>query len=194
MPALLAGLALAPAGAGWAAARLARARSRLPLELPLDAAAHAVVDAHRELGELSDAAAASLMIEPRVSGYLRCVLKDATPEESERFAAALEELAATSDNPRYLVGRPLAEPGVGAGALLGRVIARRPPFPERLHPVPHDLARRKQRAEAFHRARRRRTGPGRLVFTQRSEAGREARAAAAAQDGGYAAIVRDIWV
>jgi superfamily II DNA or RNA helicase len=194
MPALLAGVALAPAGAAWAAARLARARSRLPLELPLEAAAGAVVDAYRELAEMSDAAAASLAIEPRTSGYLRCVLTEATPEESERFAAAVEELAGVSDNPRYLVGRPMAEPGVGATQLLGRVLARRPPFPERLHPVPHDLARRKERAEAFHRAWRKRMGPGRLVFTQRSDEGREARAVAAGEDGGYDTLVRDIWV
>ena len=194
LPALLAGLALAPAGAAWAAARLSRARGRLPLVLPLDTAAEVVVDAYRELGELSPEAAASLAIEPRASGYVRCVLTAATPAESERFAAALEELAGVSENPRYLVGRPLAEPGVGAAALLGRVLTRRPPFPERLHPVPRDLARRKDRAEAFHRAWRRRIGPGRLVFAQRSDEGRAARAAAAAEDGGYDTLVRDVWV
>ena len=129
-----------------------------------------------------------------MSGYVRCVLTAATPEESQAFATALEELAGVSDNPRYLVGRPLAEPGVGASRLLGRVLTRRPPFPERLHPVPHDLARRKERAEAFHRAWRRRMGPGRLVFTQRSDEGREARASVAGEDGGYDTLVRDIWV
>jgi hypothetical protein len=83
---------------------------------------------------------------------------------------------------------------VGGWALLGRVLRRRPPFGERLHPVPADLARNKERAEAFHRAWRRQVGPGRLVFTQRSEEGREARAEAAAEDGGYETLLRDVWV
>jgi len=62
------------------------------------------------------------------------------------------------------------------------------------HAVPADLARRKERAEAFARAWRRHVGPGRLVFTQRSEEGREARAEAASADGGYETLVRDVWV
>ena len=190
----LAGLGIAVAGLGWAALRLRRARERLPLTLPLDAAARSVVDAYRELGELSDAAAGSLVIEPRTSGYLRCALTEATPEESARFAAALDELAGVSDNPRYLVSRPLPDPEAGVGTLLGRVLTRRPPFPVRHHPVPADLARRKERAEAFARAWRGHLGPAGLVFTQRSEEGRRARAEAAADDGGYETLVRDIWV
>jgi superfamily II DNA or RNA helicase len=191
---LLGGLALIPAGLGWAAARLGAARRRIPLVLPLDGAARAVCDAYRALDEMSAEAAGSLSIEPRASGYLRCELTAATPEEGRRFAAALDELASVSDNPRYLVTRPLAEPGVGAVELLGRVLRRRPPFAERLHPVPADLARRKERAEAFLRAWRRHVGPGRLVFTQRSEEAHEARAEAAAEDGGYETLLRDIWV
>ena len=190
----LAGLAVAAAGLGWAALRLRRASRQLPTVLPLDRAARAVVDAYRELGELSDAAAASLVIEPRASGYLRCVLTEATPEESARFADALDELAGVSDAPRYLVARPLPEPGAGVLTLLGRVLMRRPPFPVRHHPVPADLARRKERAEAFARAWRRHLGPTGLVFTQRSEEGRRARAEAAAEDGGYETLVRDVWV
>ena len=74
------------------------------------------------------------------------------------------------------------------------MLTRRPPFDERLHPVPKDLARKKERAEAFARAWGRHVGPGRLVFTQRSEEGREARAEAASADGGYETLVRDVWV
>jgi hypothetical protein len=190
----LAALAVAAGGLGWAALRLRRASRRLPLVLPLDRAARAVVDAYRELGELSDAAAASLEIEPRASGYLRCVLTAATPEESARFADALDELAGTSEAPRYLVSRPLPEPGTAATTLLARVLLRRPPFPVRHHPVPADLARRKERAEAFARAWRRHLGPSALTFTQRSDEGRRARAETVADDGGYETLVRDIWV
>jgi hypothetical protein len=190
----LAGLVLVAAGLAWAALRLRRAEARLPLVLPLDRSARAVVDAYRALGELSDAAADSLLIEPRTSGYLRCVLTEATPEESRRFAAALDELAGVSDAPRYLVTRPLPDPGAGALTLLGRVLRRRPPFPVRHHPVPADLARKKERAEAFAHAWCRQYGPAELVFTQRSEEGRRARAEAAAEDGGYETLVRDVWV
>ena len=192
--ALLGGLLLAPAGLAWAAVRLREAKKKMPLVLPLDAAARAVADAYRALGEMSDEAAASLRIEPRASGYLRCELSAASPDEGKRFAAALDELVSISDAPRYLVSRPLADPRRGAFGLLGRVLTRRAPFDERMHPVPEDLARRKERAEAFARAWRRHVGPGRLVFTQRSDEGRELRAEAASSDGGYETMVRDVWV
>ena len=190
----LLGLAVTALGLGWAALRLGRARDRLSLVLPLDGAARAVVDAYRDLGELSEAAARSLEIEPRSSGYLRILLTQATPEESASFADALDELAGVSEAPRYLVTRPLPDPDARALALLGRVLARRPPFPARHHPVPADLARRKERAEAFGRAWRRHVGPGELIFTQRTDEGRRARAEAAADDGGYETLVRDVWV
>ena len=191
---LLALLAVVPLALGWAAFRLGRAQKKLPTVLPLDRSARAVVDAYRELGEMSDAAAGSLTIEPRASGYLRCVLSQASPEESARFANALDELVTVSDAPRYLVSRPLPDPGAGAGELLVRVLARRPPFPVRHHPVPADLARNKERAEAFARAWARQIGPTDLIFTQRTDEGRRARAEAAAEDGGYETVVRDIWV
>ncbi|HEX6024531.1 MAG TPA: DEAD/DEAH box helicase family protein, partial [Solirubrobacter sp.] len=140
--ALLGGLALAPAGLAWAAARLWGAKKRMPIVLPLTAAARSVIDAYRELGEMTEEAAASLRIEPRASGYLRCELSAAAPEEGKRFAAALDELVSVSDAPRYLVSRPLPDPRRGPTAMLGRVLLRRPPFDERLHPVPADLARR----------------------------------------------------
>ena len=187
---LAGGLAVALAALGWAALRLRRAQQRLPLVLPLDGAARAVADAYRALGELSDDAAGSLVIEPRASGYLRVALTRAMPEESERFATALDELVSVADAPRYLVGRPLPDPSAGAAALLGRVLLRRPPFPLRHHPVPADLGRRKERAEAFARAWAHHLGPARLVFTQRTDEGRQARAAAAADDGGYETVVR----
>ena len=99
-----------------------------------------------------------------------------------------------SDAPRYLVGRPLADPRRGALGLLGRVLTRKPPFDERLHPVPADLGRNKERAEAFARAWRRHVGPGRLVFTQRSEEGHEARAEAPRPTAATRRWCSDVWV
>ena len=60
--------------------------------------------------------------------------------------------------------------------------------------MPADLGVRKDRAEAFARAWSRHLGPTALVFTQRTDEGRRARAEAAAHDGGYETLVRDIWV
>jgi hypothetical protein len=45
--------ALLPAGLAWAAARLGRVRAQLADALPLDRAAHAVLDAYQALGEMS---------------------------------------------------------------------------------------------------------------------------------------------
>jgi Type III restriction enzyme, res subunit len=183
-PPLLAGVLLAPAGLGWAALRLRAARQRLPLVLPLDRAARAVAGAYEELGELSAAAAASVDFAPRVAGWLRCTLPAATPEESARVVSALAEVLGPTGDAGHLVGRPLAEPGVGAGALLGRVLRRRPPFPERLHPVPADLGRSPERAAAFARAWTRWVGPGRLV----------AAGSPPAEDSGWETMFRDMWV
>jgi superfamily II DNA or RNA helicase len=185
-PVLFAGVALAPLGLGAAAFRLGRTRKRIAAVLPLDAAARAVADAYKELGELSTEAAASLSLDPRASGFVRCQLTAAGAEESRRFAAALEELLGVSDAPRFLIGRPLADPSVGSAALLGRVLARKPPFDEVLHPVPKDLARDQERADAFARAWRKHLGPGRLVEAESHEGGVEA--------GGYETLLRDVWV
>jgi hypothetical protein len=184
-PALFAGVVLAPLGLGVAAFRLGRAKRRLPAVIPLDAAGRAVADAYKELGELTPEAAGSLALDARASGFRRCELTAATAEESRRFASALEELLGDAESSRCLIGRPLADPAVGSAALLGRVLARRPPFDERLHPVPHDLARDDERAEAFARAWRRHLGPGRLIATEDG---------AAAEAGGYETLLRDVWV
>ena len=191
---LAAGVVLAVGGLAWAAVRLGRARERLPVVLPLDSAARSVIDAYKELGELSDAGAASLAIEPRESGYLRCVLTEATPEESARFATALDELRRGRGRPA-LPGHPPAARSrhrVGDPALARAAAAAAVPGPP---PPRADRPRRPQGPRGGVRARLgRHLGPTALVFTQRSDEGRRARAEAAAHDGGYETLVRDIWV
>ena len=178
--ALLAGLLLAPAGLGVAAARLRRMRDRLPRELPLDGAARAVAGAYGDLGEL--APGASPVIASRAPGHLRIRLEDATPEESHAFVAALLELVGSAPPAGPTVTRALPDPDAGAMTLLRRVLTRRPPFALARHAVPRDLAREPERAEAFAGAWRRHVGPTRL------EPG------GTPDDGGYAAVRLDAWV
>jgi len=192
-PLALIGLALVPAGFGWAYARLARTRRQIQETLPLDLAAHAVRDAYRELGELSDEAAASLAIEPRASGYLRVWLKEATPEEAARFTTALNDVIDPAAFPRYLVSRLVPGRRSIASALL-QTLRVRPPFEHRWVAVPADLGRHKDRAQVFAGAWQRWLGPSELVFTQRTEAGKDALAAAGAQSSDYEARTRRVWL
>jgi hypothetical protein len=74
------------------------------------------------------------------------------------------------------------------------VLTRREPFERRWHAVPADLARRKERAETFAAAWRRWLGPSELRFTQRSERGRAALAAAAAQGVDHETRRRRVWL
>jgi len=192
--AALTGLVVVPAALAWASGRLGRTQRELADALPLDLAAHAVCDTYRELGEFSQQAAGSLAIEPRASGYLRCYLREATPEESERFTNALDQVVSTVAFPRYLVSRLVPTAERGRIALLARSLLRRPPFEVQWAAVPEDLGRNKQRAEIFAQAWRRWLGPSELRFTQRSSDGRATLAAANAQAADYDTSARRIWV
>jgi hypothetical protein len=191
-PIALAVLAAVPAAVAWAYARLARTRREIQETLPLDFAAYAVRDAYRELGELSENAAASLAIEPRASGYLRVWLRHATPEESARFTTALDDVVDPAGFARYLVERLVPGRRTTLSALL-RTLTFRPPFDSLWVPVPLDLGRRKERAVVFARAWRGWFGPGELVFTQRTAEGKAALAAVDAQSADYEARTRRIW-
>lgn len=193
-PAWLAYLAVAAAPSGLAGWRLARAQRWLDDALPLDLVAHAICDAYRDLGELTEQAAASLAIEPRASGYLRCYLRAATPEESARFASALDGALTPGDFPRYLISRLVPAPGRSPLRPLGRLLARKPPFERRWVAVPDDFGRTRQRAQAYARAWQRWLGPSALQFTQRTPAGRQAAADADAQRSDYQTSSRRIWV
>jgi hypothetical protein len=162
--------------------------------VPLDLVAHAVAEAYWAIGELSGAALASLSVEPRASGYLRCVLGEATPQESERFAIALDQALGPIAAPRYLVSRLASNPDRGGVALLGLTLARRRRFDELWHAVPDDLGRNRARAAAYAKAWKRWLGPSRLMFTQRSDEGRRALADAASQLFEYETHGRQVWV
>ncbi len=191
-PLALAGLAVAGGAAAWAGANVRRARDVMTDAAPLDLAALALAAALGETGEIGAAAAASLEIEPRASGYLRCSLARGNAQENAAFSAALDELLGPVANPRYLVSRLVLDAEGDAAltlrALLGRRVGR-----IRWHAVPAELGRKKERAETFASAWRRRLGPSELVFTQRSDAGRRALAEAVAQDDAFELLLRDVW-
>ncbi len=192
-PLLLAGLLPA---AGLAAAALRRARrstALLPAAAPLDRVARAICDAYVSLGELRPEAAASLTFEPRASGYLRCRLHRATPEEAARVTAALDAMLGPVERPRYLLSRLVAPPDPSAPDLLRVAAGSTAPLTTTWHAVPDDLGRRKERAAALADAWRRWLGPATLRFTQRDEPGRAALAEAAAQEWSYDTQRRAVW-
>ena len=192
-PVALAALLPAAALAGVGAARARRAATRYPAAAPLDRIARAVCDAYAALGELRPEAAASLTFEPRASGYLRCLVRAATPEEAARVTAALDALLGPVERPRYLVSRLIAPPDPSALTALRLAAGARGPLVEAWHAVPDDLGRRKDRAEAFAAAWRHWLGPAELAFTQRDGPGREALATAVAQDWSYDTQRRAVW-
>jgi superfamily II DNA or RNA helicase len=193
-PVALVGLVIVAEALAWAGLRLAQVQRTLSGAVPLELVAQAICTAYAELGELTEQAAQSLAIEPRASGYLRCYLRSATTQESERFSRSLDQALSPAGFPRYLVSRLVPDPTRGSLALLIRLISRKPPFESRWVPVPDDFGRTKQRAEAYARAWQRWLGPSELQFTQRSDAGRAAVAGAQAQSADYQVSSRRIWV
>ncbi|MEZ5079623.1 MAG: DEAD/DEAH box helicase family protein [Thermoleophilia bacterium] len=184
-----AALAGVPFAAGWLARRRHAAARLLEPELPLDLVAGAIRDAYVALGEISEASGASLVIEPRSSGYLRVWLASATPAEAARFASALEDLLDPSA-PRYLVSRPV--PPLGTGASLRIAFGRRWTAPHWI-PVPADLGRRKDRAQAFADACERWLGRGLLVSATRTAEGQDAFARAHETGASMDVVRRRVW-
>ena len=192
-PLALLAVAALPAAGAWAAARLEADAALHPVRPPLERIAAAVAGAYVALDELRPAAAASLAVEPRSSGFLRCRLREATPQESERFAAALEQALEGGRTARWLHTRRVAVPAPGRWTRLGRALARRPVFDDLWTAVPDDLATHRDRAEAYAAAWRRNVGPTTLLFAHRGE-GRDARAAAEAEHADFDVQVREVWV
>ncbi|MBJ7519986.1 MAG: DEAD/DEAH box helicase family protein [Solirubrobacteraceae bacterium] len=190
--ALLAGV---PATGVWAATRIRRAARAFPVAAPLDLVAHAIADAYVALGELRPEAAASLDLEPRTSGHVRCAMPAADEDESRRFATALDQVLGIVETPRYLVSRWVADPGRSPVRRMTDGLRGRPAFAVRWHPVPDDLGNHKRRATAFHEAWTRWVGPSTLLFTQGTdEDARAIRAQAAAQEPDHETLIREVWM
>jgi superfamily II DNA or RNA helicase len=153
-PALLAVgvVALVVAGAAVAWARRLARRAH-PAELPLEWAAAAVCDAYVALEELTPEVAGTMSFTVRPEGWVRASLPDGDAVVSRHVSAALDELYGGGALARYVVSR--------------KVVTGRRPFGgarAAWHSVPADLARRKDRAEAFHAAWQGWMGAGELVY------------------------------
>lgn len=173
--------AVPPGGLATAAAGLLVGARRHPAELPLEWAAGAVCEAYASLGELTADALASLDFGVRPEGWLRVMLPDASVEESRRVCAAIDDLLGGGALPRYVVSRPAVRPG------------RRWSRPAvQWHPVPADLGRNRERADAFLAAWSHRCRPSELRYCQGSDEG-FALAAAASAGAAWETQRRSVW-
>ncbi len=134
------------------------ARRSYPPQLPLEWAAGAVCDAYVALGELPAQVAATLSFAVRPEGWVRVSLPDADVEVSRKVTTSLDELFG-GGLPRYVVSRKVRTAAV---PFAGRSTA--------WHAVPADLARRKERAQAFHLAWQRWLGRSELVYCHGADA------------------------
>ncbi len=138
---------------GWLTARIGLGSRSYPAELPLEWAAAAVCEAYVALGEAPPGAVESLEFATRPEGWVRVSLPDASAGTSALITAALDDVVGGGGLPRYVVSRVAA----GEGTVW--------------HAVPADLARRKDRAEAFHHTWSRWCGRSRLVYAHGSDEG-----------------------
>lgn len=133
------------------------------------AVAAAVAEALHEAGLLSRGAEA---VSARLAGSggdeLRCRLVDVPPEESARFAAALDEAMQPLSSPRYIVSRSTVTAAT-AGAALRAALSGRDGEASTWHPVPAELAGRRETAELYLRAWRRWVGEGGLLYAKGPE-------------------------
>ncbi|MCW2953906.1 MAG: type restriction enzyme res subunit, partial [Conexibacter sp.] len=174
--------------------RLTALADAYPDVLPLERLARAIVVAYRELGEISEQAAASLTLAPRTGGLVRCALADGDAEENRRFANALEEALNPAVGQRYVVSRPIWPAGRGRRAVAWRALTFRAPLDVAWHPVPSDLGSHKRRADVYLAAYSAHLGPGTLLFAGREgAAGRDPLAAAAAADPQFVTSRRQLW-
>ena len=123
----------------------------------------AAADMDYGLHVLSDAVRESLTLAPRPDGWLRVGLPAADSEETAKVMRALADLLEEAPAPRYLISREASDKPTRTARV--RTV---------WYPVPTDLARRRDRADAFQAAWTRWCGPSELVYLHNApEATRE---------------------
>jgi superfamily II DNA or RNA helicase len=130
-------------------------------------------------------------------GYYRCYLEGASPDDSRRFAEALDELLAPLDAPRYIIPRYVADAPDSALATATLLLrqALRGGVGSRVvyHAVPAYLAANRARVQVFRAAWHRHVSPGEPLYAQ----DRRAQAILAVQRGAdpfaVTAQMRALW-
>jgi hypothetical protein len=162
-----AGLILA-IGLGHATVRTAGAIHRIPASAGLEDLGAAILQALAAAGGIEGKLTpANLRVVPQSDGYYRCYLEGASAADSAAFAAALDELLAPIDDPRYVISRMVVDPPRGwLGAVrvavtrpFGRIAGRR-----RWHAVPEYLGANRTRVTSFETAWHRWVGPGSALY------------------------------
>jgi superfamily II DNA or RNA helicase len=114
--------------------------------------ASVVADGLRDTG-LSPVGAEAVRVRRDAEGTYRCLLDGVTPEVSETFTAALDEVLSPLTSPRYLLRRWTVRPPARGlrryAAGLRVAFALRRPTGEVWHPVPGAFATRLEHVQAF---------------------------------------------
>ncbi len=133
------------------------------------------------LGALREAALIAIegdvSVERRAGGYIRAFLENASEEDNQLFAAALEEALGPLDRPRYVIRRFVDYrvdtwlsnilPGI-----VGRYFQKDHRQMEMVHAIPSVLAKNKKLADVFGKHWNAHVSPGQPVYA-RSQAGEQ---------------------
>jgi superfamily II DNA or RNA helicase len=163
------GLVIFALGLGWTGATIRGYLGQVGPGPTLENLAAAVADGLSGAGLVGPGVSAdSIRVVVQPDGYYRCYPEGASLEDSATFAAALEEVLAPLEQPRYIIPRHVARPPTSTlGALA--LLVRETSLPGRggsvvYHAVPAPLAVNRERAEVFARAWHRHVGPGEPLY------------------------------
>jgi superfamily II DNA or RNA helicase len=156
-------------GIGWAAHSIKTYADRLGPSSSLDDLAAAIAEALVATGLIdSRLAAAAVRVATQPDGYYRCYLEGATLQDSSVFAAALDELFAPIQSPRWIIPRYVSGPPGnflgGLRLLAGRFANDRIGASIVYHAVPSALGANKARVQAFEAAWNRRVSAGKALY------------------------------
>jgi hypothetical protein len=164
-------LELRPSGPGWRGGfpPVVRAAAWTTDTLVL-AIGEAVLGALREAGLVQ--AGGSIHVGQRSGGYVRAFLEQAREEDSDAFAAALEEAVGPLDRPRYVIPRYVdVREDTWLSRILPGLVAKYFQRQRRkltmYHAVPSALAKNKDLVAIYNRHWNRHVSPGEAVYAHR---------------------------
>ena len=154
------------------ATTLARNKRLATAPPALEQIAYAVADG-LALAGIGERGAEAVTLETTPDGWLRCALTEVSPEQSERFATALEEILAPLAEPRYLVGRMVITPAATTPARLLFALRATLRLPLQAavawHGLPAPFTVNRDRRQSFLIAWQQHVGPTRLLAADSAE-------------------------